>query len=469
MLCERDLSATLEMTLKGTIAGEKFYIMIVTLMTSSRTSIKNLKIPSLVAAATALIFILIPFHAFLSVWLSSIFGHYTALRLWKEVLLVVLTIKVAYLLVRDNKLRREFFSRRLNQMILLYGGVSIVWGFVALELHKVTAKALGYGLIVNLRFLAFFLIVWVAANKAPKAFSNWPKWLVWPLALVCLLGLLQYLVLPYDFLRHFGYGEQTIFPYETINHDIHRERVFSTLRGANPLGAYLLLVLSVLVVFWRKQRRLGQLALIISGIAVLFLSFSRSAWLGFALSLGVIGWYGFKSERTKQKVILVAAGLVVAIASLGFVMRTNTTLQDIVFHTNDRSTIATSSNDGHAAALRTGVREIIHQPLGRGVGSAGPASVYNRNQSRIAENYFLQVGQEVGWLGLALFIAINFYLARELWRRKHDSLALGLLAALAGLTFVNLLSHAWADDTLAYLFWGLAAIALVGKPKKPVE
>jgi hypothetical protein len=37
---------------------------------------------------------------------------------------------------------------------------------------------------------------------------------------------------------------------------------------------------------------------------------------------------------------------------------------------------------------------------------------------------------------------------------------LSLLASLIGISFVNLLSHAWADDTLAYLWWGLAGIAI---------
>jgi uncharacterized membrane protein YuzA (DUF378 family) len=41
-----------------------------------------------------------------------------------------------------------------------------------------------------------------------------------------------------------------------------------------------------------------------------------------------------------------------------------------------------------------------------------------------------------------------------------DDLAAALLAGLIGLTFVNMLSHAWADDTLSYLFWGLTGIAL---------
>ena len=93
-------------------------------------------------------------------------------------------------------------------------------------------------------------------------------------------------------------------------------------------------------------------------------------------------------------------------------------------------------------------------------GSAGPASVYNSHKVRIAENYFVQIGQETGWLGFGLFIAINVLLGQALWRRRSDPLALGLFAALLGLSFINLLSHAWADDTLGLLWWGLAGVAL---------
>jgi hypothetical protein len=35
------------------------------------------------------VLVAIPFHAFLSVYLSSFVGHYTALRLWKEALLAL--------------------------------------------------------------------------------------------------------------------------------------------------------------------------------------------------------------------------------------------------------------------------------------------------------------------------------------------------------------------------------------------
>ena len=102
----------------------------------------------------------------------------------------------------------------------------------------------------------------------------------------------------------------------------------------------------------------------------------------------------------------------------------------------------------------------MREPFGRGVGTAGPASVYNRGKGRVAENYFIQIGQEAGWIGLMLFLLINAGVGYLLWVRRADPLALSLLAGLIGLSFVNLLSHAWSDDTLAYVWWGLAGIAM---------
>ena len=72
----------------------------------------------------------------------------------------------------------------------------------------------------------------------------------------------------------------------------------------------------------------------------------------------------------------------------------------------------------------------------------------------------MQIAQEVGIVGLALFVAISYLVAKALWDNRKDDLAKALLASAIGLTFVNLVSHAWADDTLAYIWWGVAGIAL---------
>ncbi|HEX7368184.1 MAG TPA: hypothetical protein VF261_00825, partial [Candidatus Saccharimonadales bacterium] len=156
-------------------------------------------------------------------------------------------------------------------------------------------------------------------------------------------------------------------------------------------------------------------------------------------------------------VIILAA---VAVAFL-LALRHNATFQDVVLHTNSHSAIAATSDAGHATALENGARDLLREPLGEGPGTAGPASVYNtRRPARDAENYFLQIGQETGWIGLLLFAAINVVVGRALWRRRHQSLALGLLASLVGITAVNMFLPAWTDDTLAYLWWGLAGMAI---------
>ncbi|HEX5394989.1 MAG TPA: O-antigen ligase family protein [Candidatus Saccharimonadales bacterium] len=409
-----------------------------------------------------LVIVLLPFHAFLTVWAASGLGHYTALRLWKEVLLVIMLAGTVYILASDKKLRRQLLDWRLFQAIAAYALLSLVWGFGAYLLDKTTPKALGYGLTVNLRFLAFFIIVWVIATKSQWLEKVWLKLLLLPAAVVVIIGFLQRFALPYDVLKHFGYSENTIFPYQTINHDIHYPRIMSTLRGANPLGAYMVLVISAISVQFIKikgQRRLWGLYGA-AAAAVLFFSHSRGAWLGLAAGLFVLALVELDKKQASGWFIAVSAVLLLVLAGAVYGLRNNTTFENYLLHTNDKSVAKESSNEGHISAFRSGLSQAAHEPLGRGVGTAGPASVYNDGKSRIAENYYIQLTQEMGWLGLAVFLVICYLVAVELWVRRGQNLALILLVSFTGIAVVNLVSHAWTDDTLAYLWWGLAGVAL---------
>ncbi|HVW23051.1 MAG TPA: O-antigen ligase family protein [Candidatus Saccharimonadales bacterium] len=416
-----------------------------------------------VSTFVLLIFLLMPFHAFLTVWLSSHFGHYTALRLWKEVLLLLSVVGVLILLALDHKIRSHTLSRRLTQLILAYCLVTVIWGLVSYVHHDVSAKALGYGLIVNLRFPIFFLVCWAVSLRTKRIHNPWRVALIVPSIIVVTFGILQAKVLPYDFLKHFGYTSQTIFPYETINHNIHYLRAMSTLRGANPLGAYLLLPISYLtVLIARGHRKWQNVALLVASLLTLYFSFSRSAWIGVAFSIALIVWLNVRSPKLRQKLILAALALVVILAGAGYGLRNHPTAQNLIQHTQSHSAAKQSSNAGHVAALKNNLPDLWQEPLGRGPGTAGPASIYNGSHpSRIAENYFVQIGQEVGLIGLVLFLLINVGVGYLLWCRRADPLAMALFASLIGLSFINLLSHAWTDDTLAYVWWGLAGIAMV--------
>jgi len=419
------------------------------------------KLLKLAVACAALIVALVPFHAILTVWTASWLGHYTAVRLWSLGLLILAGLVVVWVMVRDRGVR-SVLRQPIAWLIGGYIAIQLIWGVVALLTHHVDKKALGYGWIVDVRFLIFFVVMWALALKTDWLRAHWQSLVFWPLAVVVVFGLLQYFVLPYDVMKHFGYNANNIFPYETINHNVHRLRVMSTLRGANPLGAYLVVTGSLLLAVLLKQAKKDWrlMALGVGTLVVLILTFSRGAWLGMVVSVVVLLWFQLKSSRTRRIALAMAAVLAVS-ALISFVaLRNNTTFQDFIFHTNAKSTITTTSDQGHASAFRAGLHDLVHEPLGHGPGTAGPASVYSNHPARIAENYFIQIGQEVGWLGLTVFIVINVWVAKLLWLQRADTLALGLFAGLLGVSVVALLSHAWTDDTLAFLWWGLAGLAV---------
>jgi hypothetical protein len=416
---------------------------------------------SLLASLVSIIIVLMPFHGFLTVWGSSLVGHYTALRLWKETLLLLCVVGAVYLLVADSKVRSQTLTRRLMWLLLAYTGLIIFRGLLAHLDHTVTDKALAYGVLIDLRFLVFFLVAWLVAVRTVQLPAQWQRLLLWPAYGVIGFALLQVFVLPHNFLAHFGYNKQlTIAPFETINNNSHYIRVASTLRGPNPFGAYLLIPISLLMVYavTPRNRNRSHLIILPLGLLALFFSFSRSAWLGAMAAAAVIIVVRFGRRDLSMRWL--AGGVVVVLLLAAVGLHSNHRFENIVLHTQDHSSSAQSSNQGHAAALRTGAHNLWHEPFGRGPGSAGPASVYNDGKVRLAEDYYIQLGQEAGWLAIGLFLLINVGVGYLLWTRRADPLALSLLAALAGLTVVNLLSHAWADDTLTYVWWGLAGIAM---------
>jgi hypothetical protein len=409
-----------------------------------------------------LIIVLLPFHAFLTVWLSSLFGHYTLLRLWKEFLLVPLAAGSIYYLLRDKGLRDRFLGSWLIRLILIYFLVLAAGAAVPLMTGDVSAKAAWYGLLVDSRFLVFFLAVFVLAAESDRLERSWRKLLLAPAVLVAAFAVLQYLVLPYDFLKHFGYGDATISPYETINHNINHIRVASTLRGANPLGAYLILPISTLAVYLLKEKRQRLDKVVLGGgmLLALVFSFSRSAWIGAVLAVAVICWQLLSGTKSRRIILYGIAVVTAAAVVLTLALHDNHAFQETFLHTETASASPESSNYGHRAAMERAVKDIFHHPFGGGAGTAGPQSVYNNNLPRIAENYYLQIGQETGLIGLVLFVAITVLMMLELYRRRTGPMALALFASLAGISLVGLLSHVWADDTLAYIWWGLAAICL---------
>lgn len=414
---------------------------------------RQIKIAQYSAYCIGVVLALLPFHALFTTWLGSNFGHLDLFRIWKEISVIALLPGALYLIWSEARMRKWLKNNWLPKLLLFYVLLHFIMGSVALYRGDVNRVALIYALFSNLRFLGFFMIVLAVGSKTDWLLRHWRSLLLIPAIAVIAFGLIQ-LILPFDFLRHFGYGTNTITAFQTVDQKLTYRRIQSTLRGANPLGAYMLLVFPLFLLVRGKTRRLVMQS---AAAIVMFFSYSRSAVLGLLAAAAVLAQ---PMVRWNKRIIIIVAVCIVFVGGAIFAFRDNNILQNTLFHTDETSRSPVSSNASRLSQTEEAARQIIYEPLGRGPGTAGPASFRNNHPPRIAENYFLQIGQEVGVLGLVIFLVIQILVGRMLWQNRKDNLSRILFALLVGLSVVNLVSHAWADDTLAYLYWGLAALAV---------
>lgn len=406
---------------------------------------------------TAAVLILLPFHALITTWLGSNFGYLDAWRIWKEIVLFAIVPLTFWLALQNPPTKKWLKESSLARLMLAYAAIYLFMSIYGLNAGNLNSEALIYGLLANLRFIGLFGICLCLAARSNWLSNRWWQILLIPSVIVIGFGLLQLFLAP-DFLRHFGYGPETIPALQTVDQKPEYQRIQSTLKGSNPLGAYLLLITTGLTAYAFRRRWQKLVGLLASAVA-LFFTYSRSAWLGTIVSAGLAVYWLKPKLFIKKYLIIGGVGLLV-LSIIGFTfLRENDRFENTLFHTDENSLSAESSNTSRSRALKNGLEDVISEPLGRGPGTAGPASVRNKQPARIAENYYLQIGQEVGLVGLGIFIAIQIYLALGLWPYRYDRRVIVILASLVGLTIVNMISHAWADDTLGLLWWGLAGIA----------
>jgi O-antigen ligase len=252
-------------------------------------------------------------------------------------------------------------------------------------------------------------------------------------------------------------------------------RVMSTLREPNVLGAYLILPITALAVLLLKTKDYNK-RLVLSGMAglhglALLMTQSRSAWLGTGVALTVVAWlqYPAKVRVFVKRFGLYLAALVMLLAAGLYMARDSDFVATYITHSSKNEQVADlDSNDYHIEFVKRGLNGIIDEPLGHGPGTAGLASIQNPEGSFLTENYYIQVGYEIGLLGLVIFIAIQVLVYRSLWRARNEPLAVVLLASFWAYLLTNMLLHTWSNEAVAAQWWLLAGV-VIGLQKQKVE
>lgn len=429
--------------------------------------LKNDKLTQIPFYGAMALLIYMPFHIFLSQWLSTITGGLEAWKGAKDgftfvLLLVSLALVIGHTKYRDQKLYWTMFA-----LSIAYFSLHITTYFLNKDTStNIAALATAY----NCRLMAYALIGWSAVILTPELIN--PRKLIKLIliisTIVCLIGLIQY-ALPKDLMTHFGYSiERGVKPNFFIDDKPDLPRIMSTLRDPNSLAAYLVipitLIWAVILQIKRRDRYTLLFGLLGLHLLTLLLTFSRSGLAGVMISLFVIAILIKKDLVIKvfnKYWMLIIIGILVVISG-AFVLRDQYFVQNVIFHSDETTVAELDSNDLHASLAQIGLEGIIDQPIGHGPGTAGIVSIQNPNGGVLTENYYIQIGYEVGIAGLLLFLMIISTIYRQLLSNKIF-ISKTLVASFWAFLIINMLLHSWTNEAVAAQWWLLAGMAIAHK------
>lgn len=408
-----------------------------------------------------IIFAGIVIHAPLTVALSTLWPNFDLLiKSWKEILMLIAGLLAIYLMYRTGQWKKIL----RDPIIIAISGYALLHLLLLFFMNQGLSASVA-GLAIDLRFVLYFALVYIAITMYPGYQKIFIKIGIGGALVVLSFALLQVFVLPHDILKYIGYNTHTISPYLTIDKNQAFVRINSTLRGPNPLGAYAGIILTLLTA-WSLKKKVDKkrwpqtffVILSVGAIVSLWVSYSRSAEIGTAVTIAIVLAVTLWHKLTPKMWGIIGALFVLAAGGL-FMIRNTSFISNVVLHENPNGGSSVNSNEGHVSSLSDGLNQLIRQPLGAGIGSTGSASILG-NKAEIIENQYLFTAHEVGWLGLALFAFIFVSILLKLWKLRNNWLALGVFASGIGLAIVGLFLPVWTDDTVSIIWWGLAAIVV---------
>lgn len=413
-----------------------------------------------------------PFHAFLITWLKSATGKSSIIEgfsAWREMVIVLIGICIVIELIYKKKVPQV---KAVDLFIMGYVLLAFLWlpfqtGAARDNLSKggFTQWALGF------RFDVIPLLFYLMAKQVEWKRYDIVKALIISGLIVMIFGILHATILPRDFLTHFGYstsqGElQPDSPISGCQYLEHTDRVCratSTFGGPTRYGSYLLLLLGMGLALFGAFKGHTTKRLLIAGFVLLalgniFLTYSRSIWVA---TLGMIFLFGLLHLKEKKwipwnKKTAVVSGIITLLLVTAGVF----SYQYLQRNQNGPAIpqffkslfVRTNSTLAHFSFMEAGIKKVQENPMGTGLGTAGPASA--RFEKFLTENWYLQIAVEMGVMGGLLFIAICFLLITHV-STQGSWYAKGILLSFVGVCIAGLFTHSFEETTTALLLFGL--------------
>lgn len=407
---------------------------------------------------------LLPFHAFGSVFLNygyglaDVFGSAAIISMWKEFILILLTLLLGV---------KYFFKKQLPQLDLID---HLILGYIFFGIFhgiflKLDTSQFIWGARYDYLFLWAFLVVRHFRFTTEEMGTLFRSVIFGGLTSLVLGYVIHYLIRPEN-LTMFGFrndwstwypGQSLAFCQRIENQELCR--MSGTFAGPNQLGAYLTLLLP-LIYMWRKEImqkitapsvvRAIPAVMFLVALYALFLTYSRGAYIGIFVALIILLTYEFKLLKHVKYVLL--GGLTFGMIAVLILLLT----------TDLTNLIRPESTGEHLAAWIMGLQEMAAHPPGQGLGSAGPAS-YRTATPIIPESWYLQVGIELGFIGLGLFLAILIIMIKALFQKiseHHKKPHIYVLSGFLGVLAIALFLHTLEDSAVSLTLFSLLGLVL---------
>ena len=243
------------------------------------------------------------------------------------------------------------------------------------------------------------------------------------------------------------------------------------MRGPNPLGAFAVIAINLMVIFWRRYQKISKLCLILGivvlcgALVALWFSYSRGAWLAMLVSIIIIPLiYQAKNGTINHRLLLIVPIMTVILITLIGLNSQSSFVQNVIFHNNPESSSVIKSNHGHIQSMNDGVSTVVNHPFGFGLGSVGSPSLLS-GSPKIIENQYIYMAIETGVIGLVLQMMIFGIVLWKLYSHR-DNLSVGVLASGIGMAIIGMFLPVWADDTIGIIWWSLAGLTIATNKKK---
>ena len=372
---------------------------------------------------------------------------------WDEMFLILLVLMCIFKWTAD---RRDYRLKTspVDMPLIMFIGVMLFC--LIFNSHDFAVSVEGFRAIVQYMLWYFVVIQLIKGEDSAKAIT---AFFVVTVAALAVYGVYQYAV-----------GVEMPAGWTDHNEASLRTRVFAIFTSPNVFGSLLTLAapMSVSMMLISKSRAakaaFGAMTLFIA--ASLAFTFSRGAWIGFMVAVGV-----YVLVKDKRLIIpcLVAAVLIAVLVP---------SISGRIGYMLSPEYIESSLRGGRLVRWMTGLKIFADYPvLGIGLGQFGGAVAMNNNISVIVDNqvteafymdnYMLKTAVESGLVGFTAFMALMYSVfinglrtVRTAATDVSKELATGILAGLCGIIVHNFVENIFEVPMMTSLFWTFTAVLM---------